>query len=163
MRRWVVAIAGGVLVAALGTFLALQGLDKADKWASVVGLFVGLAGLGQTAAGAVDGRRQVGQQQSVTVSTSGGALTQVRGVRGSVRIGPGTALAAPPASPNEPAAPSSPSAPSSTPASAGEGQSVTQAATAGRYAKSTTSAAMWSWTGDSLVGSTRRRRANGDR
>jgi drug/metabolite transporter (DMT)-like permease len=129
MRRWVVAFAGGVLVAVIGAFLAVQGLDKADKWASVAGLFVGLAGLGLAAAGAVDGRRHAGRQ-SVTDSTIGGGVFQVSGVDGSVRIGPGTASATPPAPPTGAAAPSS-AAPASAPTDGDEGQSVTRSSTAG--------------------------------
>jgi hypothetical protein len=103
----------------LGAFLAVQGLDKADKWASVIGLFVGLAGLGLAAAGAVDGRRRAGQQ-SVTDATIGGGVAQVRGVHGSVRIGPG-------ATPPAPSAPSPPApAPASASARGDEGQSVTR-------------------------------------
>ena len=48
MRRVAWRIGGclaGVLVTVLGVFLARQGLDRADKLASIVGLFVGIAGL----------------------------------------------------------------------------------------------------------------------
>src|SRR5690349_3825918 len=61
MRRWVVVFAGGLLIAGLGVFLAVQNLDKADKWSSVFGLFVGLAGLGIAVSGVVGGRRQSGR------------------------------------------------------------------------------------------------------
>ncbi|WP_232290030.1 hypothetical protein [Micromonospora sp. ATCC 39149] len=93
----------GVLPMGLGVFLAIQKLDRADKWASVVGVFVGLLGVGFTVIGGVGARRQVGGQ-SVVDSTIGGGVAQVRGVRGSVRVGPETTPAVPPA-----AASSSPS------------------------------------------------------
>ncbi|QDY09440.1 hypothetical protein FJK98_21715 [Micromonospora sp. HM134] len=123
LRAWAVALAVGVLVAGLGTFLAIQGLDKADKWGSVLGLFVGLAGLGLAAAGAIGARRQAGGQL-VTGSTIGGGVTQVRGVGGNVRIGPA------PAQPVVPAPPGS--SPSSVPfPSPSGGQVVEGSSTAG--------------------------------
>lgn len=43
---WVVAtVSVALLLAGLAWFLADQHLDRADKWASVVGMFVGIAGL----------------------------------------------------------------------------------------------------------------------
>jgi hypothetical protein len=39
------AVLGAAACVALGVFLQRQGLDRADKFASVFGLFVGLAGL----------------------------------------------------------------------------------------------------------------------
>jgi hypothetical protein len=129
MRKWVVSFAGGVLVAGLGMFLAVQGLDRADKLASVLGLFVGLAGLALAVVGAVGARQRAGGQ-SVTDSTIGGGVAQIHGVRGSVRIGPGAAPVVPPAPvPPLPAAP--PVAPPSQADGAGGGQSVTRSATAG--------------------------------
>ncbi|WP_254876719.1 hypothetical protein [Verrucosispora sp. NA02020] len=108
------AIAGGLLVAGLGAFLTVQGLDDADKWASVLGLFVGLAGLGLAAAGAAGTRRQA-RNQSVVNTVVGGGVTQVRGVRGSVRLG--SAATPPTAAP--PVAP--PSAPTGGPPAAASG------------------------------------------
>jgi hypothetical protein len=87
-------VAGAVLVV-LGIFLVAVGLDDADRWASVFGLFVGLAGLGLSAIGLRQARRQAGAQ-AVTDSTVGGRLTQVRGVAGSVRIGPVSVSGSPP-------------------------------------------------------------------
>jgi hypothetical protein len=128
MRKWMMAVAGGVLVAGLGAFLAIQGLDKADKWASVLGLFVGLAGLGLAAAGTVGVRQHTGGQ-SVTDATIGGGVAQVRRVRGSVKIGSDASPAASPA----PAA--SPVSPSTRPPHVGTdgngGQSVTRSSTVG--------------------------------
>ncbi|MEV4343279.1 hypothetical protein AB0J83_02190 [Actinoplanes sp. NPDC049596] len=121
MRGWVPAVAGGVLVVGLGVFLAVQGLDRADKVASVLGLFVGLAGLGLTVTGAFGARRGSGGQ-SVTDSAIGGDVAQVRGVSGSVRIGPAPAAEAPP-----------PPSASSPPAGHGSGdaQSVTRSSAKG--------------------------------
>jgi hypothetical protein len=137
MRRWVVAVVGGVPVAGLGVFLAVHSLDKADKWASVFGLFVGLGGLGVAVAGVVSARRHTGGQ-SVTDSTIGGGVAQVGGIRGNVRIGPGTAPGTPRVSPPPPSP--SPPPPSPVPSAAasprantgdGDGQSVTRSSTAG--------------------------------
>ncbi len=128
MRKWMMAIAGGVLVAGLGAFLAIQGLDKADKWASVLGLFVGLAGLGLTVAGTVGARRHTGGQ-SVNDSMIGGGVAQVRGVRGSVKIGSDASPAAAPSPAASPAPPSAPPPHSGTDGS--DGQSVTRTSTAG--------------------------------
>lgn len=114
VRRWVVAFAAGMLVTGLGAFLAVQGLDRADKWASVFGLFVGLAGLGLAVAGVVDARQRGSRQiarQSVSGSTVGGGVTQVHGVNGSLRIG-STAV---------PTAPPSSASPSSSPAKSADG------------------------------------------
>jgi hypothetical protein len=43
--RWIAGAAGGLAVAALGGFLFRAGLEDADRWASVFGLFLNLAGL----------------------------------------------------------------------------------------------------------------------
>ncbi|MBO4161430.1 hypothetical protein JQN83_11490 [Micromonospora sp. MMS20-R2-23] len=123
LRGRAVAIAVGVLVVGLGGFLAVQGLDKADKWASVFGVFVGLSGVALSVAVGVRARREAGGQ-SVTGSTIGGGVTQVRGVGGSVRIGPASAppvVSTPPGS--SPPQVSSPSQ--------GDGQAVTGSSTAG--------------------------------
>jgi len=123
MRRWVVVFAGGLLLAGLGVFLTVQSLDNADKWASVFGLFVGLAGLGVAVSGVAGARRQ-SDGQSVTDSSVGGSVTQVSGVCGNVRFGPPAPAGLPPAPPSPP----------SVGVSAGEGgqgQSVTRSWTAG--------------------------------
>ncbi|MFI1996827.1 hypothetical protein [Actinoplanes sp. NPDC020271] len=126
MRKWLVAVVAGVLVAGLGVFLAIQNLDRADKWASVVGLFVGLAGVALTVVGGAGARRRAGGQ-SVTDSTIGGGVAQVRGVHGSVRIGPGTSQGAL----SSPATSSPPSAPSPSADGGVDGQSVTRSSTTG--------------------------------
>ncbi|WP_438361837.1 hypothetical protein [Micromonospora sicca] len=127
-RRWAVVITAGVLVAGLGSFLAVQGLDKAGKWAGVFGVFVGLAGLGLSVSGAVGARRQ-SRGQSVTDSSVGVGVTQVRGVRGNVRIGPSAPA---PATPSAPAAPQPPIAgPRADGVPTWGGQSVTRSWTTG--------------------------------
>jgi hypothetical protein len=130
MRKWIVMVAGGLLVAGIGVFLAIEGLDKADKWASVFGLFVALAGLGLTVSGGVGARRQAGGQ-SVTDSTIGDSVVQVRRVRGNVRIGHGTAPAVPTPPTSPPSPPSPPSTAPSPGGDEGDGQSVTRSSTAG--------------------------------
>ncbi|GAA3937597.1 hypothetical protein GCM10023085_18700 [Actinomadura viridis] len=61
MRGRVLAWVGGAVavaaVAGVAVYLASVGLDKADKWASVGGLFIGLAGLSLTVNGVVRARR----------------------------------------------------------------------------------------------------------
>lgn len=89
--RWVPPVVGGAVVAGLGVFLAAAGLDDADKWASVVGLFVALAGLALTGYGLVAARQRTSAGrpgQTVTGSAVGGGVTQVRGVGGDLRLGP---------------------------------------------------------------------------
>ncbi|MFI6457859.1 hypothetical protein ACIBF6_40660 [Streptosporangium amethystogenes] len=64
MRGRVLVWAGaGIAVAALaglGVYLSRVGLDEADKLASVIGLFVALAGLGVAVYGVVAGRKGSG-------------------------------------------------------------------------------------------------------
>jgi hypothetical protein len=90
--RWVFLGGGGAIVAAAATFLAFQGLEDADKWASVLSFFVGFAGLVVAVFGLLPEKRPA-PAQSVTGSTIGGGVTQVHGVRGNLRIG------SPPAAP----------------------------------------------------------------
>ncbi|SDR23223.1 hypothetical protein SAMN04489764_4291 [Thermostaphylospora chromogena] len=84
MRRRVPVWGGaGVAVAALvvlGVYLYRVGLDKADKLASVIGLFVALIGLGVTVYGLVAERRsgggaprQAGTRDDAAGATSGAA------------------------------------------------------------------------------------------
>ncbi|PRH78009.1 hypothetical protein C6N75_17140, partial [Streptomyces solincola] len=80
-RSWLIGTGALLVLAGLGAFFAFQGLDRADKWASVLGLFVGVAGL----ALAVYGARAPGQ--SADGATAGGSINQVRGVAGDVTIG----------------------------------------------------------------------------
>ncbi|MFI6226671.1 hypothetical protein ACIBCR_05035 [Micromonospora echinospora] len=92
MRRtvvWAGLLAVGVALVGLGVFLGVTRLDDADKWGSVVAATVAVLGLPMTAYGLVLARRPSGgtDGQSVTGSVVGGGVTQVRGVRGHVRIG----------------------------------------------------------------------------
>lgn len=54
---WISLMAAGGLVGALGVVFVVLGLDRADQLASVVGVFVGLAGLGVSVYGVVLARR----------------------------------------------------------------------------------------------------------
>ncbi|MFB4317575.1 hypothetical protein [Actinomadura sp. 21ATH] len=56
VRVWVGAVVMVVALVGLGVHLAVVGLDKADKWASVIGVFVALAGLAAAVYGLVTGR-----------------------------------------------------------------------------------------------------------
>jgi hypothetical protein len=87
---WVGLLAGGVAAVGLGVFFAVIRLDDADKWGSVVGALVALLGLPMTVYGLMLARRQpTGPPagQAVADSVVGGGVTQVRGVRGNLRIG----------------------------------------------------------------------------
>ena len=96
------AVGGVLLVAGVVGFLAVQSLDDADKWASVLSGVVAMAGLAVGVVTSVGGRPGRGRQ-SVTGSTVGGGVRQVRGVDGSVRMGPaGPAPAASTAGPPTP-------------------------------------------------------------
>ncbi|MFE2912690.1 hypothetical protein ACFRKE_26350 [Kitasatospora indigofera] len=102
MQAWAGGVVGGAAVVGLVVHLGAVGLDRADKWASVLGLFVAIAGLGLTLAGLRRGRAESagrareetpagggpsGQSgQSVDASGVGGGIAQVSGTRGSVRI-----------------------------------------------------------------------------
>jgi hypothetical protein len=95
MRGRVLAWTGGAVAVAaavgLVAYVAVAGLDQANKLAGVAGVLIGLAGLLLSAYGMVLDRRAepVGPPggQHVTGSTVGGDLTQVKDVTGSVRIG----------------------------------------------------------------------------
>ncbi len=77
-------MAVGTLLAlgGLATFLALQGLDAADKWSSVLSLFFAVAGFVLTLVGLF----ARGSQQSADHAVTGGSLHQVRNVAGDVVI-----------------------------------------------------------------------------
>ncbi|MEU5881407.1 hypothetical protein [Spirillospora sp. NPDC047279] len=57
---WIGAVLGGAALVGLGVLFVVVGLDKADKIASSVGAFVGLAGLGASVYGLVAMRRASG-------------------------------------------------------------------------------------------------------
>mgnify|MGYP001043098371 CR=1 FL=1 len=95
---------GSAALVGLGAFLVVVGLDDADKWASVIGVFVGLIGLAVSVCGLVLARRSsTGGGQAVTNSLVGGRVVQARGVQGSVRVGPSGPAAAGAAVPPAPA------------------------------------------------------------
>jgi len=126
---WIGAVAAGLALVGLGVYLVVIGLDRADKVASVIGMFAGLAGLALAAYGVLLTRRGLGQPigragQVVAGSSVGGDVLQVRGVRGNLRTGPATASPAPPQAGS---APPPPSAPAPAPGS----QSVTGSQVAG--------------------------------
>lgn len=128
MHRWAVVFPVGVVGAGLGVFLVVQNLDRADKFASVFGMFVALAGVGLSAYQLISARRAAGGQ-SVTDSDVGGEVTQIHGVGGNVRFGPSAPATG---SPSVPAAPRpSVAGPGADGVPAGDGQSVTRSWTGG--------------------------------
>ncbi|MFJ5922557.1 hypothetical protein ACIQF6_08080 [Kitasatospora sp. NPDC092948] len=82
--RWLVWVGAGVSVVGLAVFLWGEGLDRANQWAGVLGLFVGLAGLVLSVTGGVRGR---GGGQSADGAAAGGSVRMVRDVKGDVVIG----------------------------------------------------------------------------
>lgn len=54
--KWAGAAVATAVFAGLAVYFVVVGLDKANKLASVIGLFVGLAGLGVTVHGLISGR-----------------------------------------------------------------------------------------------------------
>ncbi|WP_143200005.1 DUF4337 domain-containing protein [Kitasatospora sp. CB01950] len=89
--RWLVWVGAGISVVGLAFFLWGEGLDRANQWAGVLGLFVGLAGLVLSVTGGIRGR---GGGQSADGAAAGGSVRMVRNVKGDVVIGgspaPGT-------------------------------------------------------------------------
>ncbi|MCF3100390.1 hypothetical protein IPZ58_02180 [Streptomyces roseoverticillatus] len=111
--RWGGA-AAAVAVVGLAVYFALVGWDAAQRWATVLGLFVGLAGLGIAVAGLRRGRREAAGGQGVVGSSVGGGVAMVHDTCGNVRIRhSGGAVAPPPPAPGP-----------STPAPPGDGQTV---------------------------------------
>ena len=86
---WASAVVGGLAIAGLGVYFVVVGLDRADKLASVIGVFATLIGLGLSASGAVLTRHGAAPRPNQTVadSTVGGEALQVRDIRGSLRVG----------------------------------------------------------------------------
>lgn len=91
--RWMAVIGVGLAAVGLGVWWLLEGLERADQLASVLGAFAGLTGTGLAVWGIHTGRRSPGPQsasggsatsgQSVTGSYVGGNVTQVGGdIRG---------------------------------------------------------------------------------
>lgn len=101
-------MAGGLVLAGLGGFLVTVGLDRADKWSSVIGAFAALVGLGLAAYSAIQSRLNGPQwpeigAQLVDEVDAGEGVTVVDSVAGNLRIG----APSPTASPNG-AAPATP-------------------------------------------------------
>ncbi|WP_306209036.1 hypothetical protein [Actinoplanes sp. RD1] len=93
-----VALLGGVLFVFAVVLVAAHWLDKADQWASVTGALVAVTTLPLTLYGFILARRQErpsAATQQVRGSTVGGDVTQIQGVRGSVRIS-GRSMGSPP-------------------------------------------------------------------
>ncbi|MFJ1753903.1 hypothetical protein [Kitasatospora sp. NPDC088134] len=89
--RWrvLVWVGAGVSAVGLAVFLWAEGLDRANQWAGVLGLFVGLAGLVLAVTGGVGGRG--GGRQSADGAAAGGSVRLVRNVKGDVVVGRGPA------------------------------------------------------------------------
>lgn len=111
--RWGGA-AAAVAVVGLAVYFSLVGWDAAQRWATVLGLFVGLAGLWIAVAGLRRGRRGAAGGQGVVGSSVGGGVAQVDGTCGNVRIRHSGGVAAPPPPAPGPGAPAHP----------GDGQTV---------------------------------------
>jgi len=96
---WAGAVGTGLVLIGLGVYFFVTGLDRADKLSSAIGVFVSVLGLGVSGYGVLLTRRGPAGQpsQSVTGSTVGGGVVQVRGARGNVRIAPvASAVTVPP-------------------------------------------------------------------
>ncbi|MET9954677.1 hypothetical protein ABZ135_24465 [Streptomyces sp. NPDC006339] len=98
-RLWFLVVGTVLALGGLAVFLTLRGLDAADKWSSVLSLFFTVAGFALALAGMV-GR---GPAQSADGAVAGGALRQIRGVKGDVTITGGGASGTPPSSTSVPA------------------------------------------------------------
>ena len=72
-RRWIVGVVLGVTVFALGVFLVKAGLEDADRWSSVIGLFLNIAGLTVTVISAVQARRSAPTDAGTVTNTLRGA------------------------------------------------------------------------------------------
>lgn len=108
----------GVVLGALAVFLFVAGLDDADRFASVFGLFVGIAALAATVYGIASGRpapaappppsAPVAGAQRVERLDAGRDVDVVDTVRGSLRMGtaPPSVTAAPAGPPGPVPAPS---------------------------------------------------------
>ncbi|MGW4961396.1 hypothetical protein ACWEPL_29590 [Nonomuraea sp. NPDC004186] len=91
-RGWRIAggISAGLALIVLGILLFKAGLDDADKWASVIGVFVGLLGLGLSGYSVMLSRRalQSGSQAAgVQVVASGTRSIAARTISGSALTG----------------------------------------------------------------------------
>ncbi|WP_289009976.1 hypothetical protein [uncultured Thermomonospora sp.] len=92
-RRGLVWAGTALLVAALiglGAYFATVGLDKADKWASVIGVFIAIIGLAVAVAGLFTGQNTT-EQAPPQVSASGERSVAIGGDNtGTISTGDGT-------------------------------------------------------------------------
>ncbi|MFF4450127.1 hypothetical protein [Streptomyces sp. NPDC001502] len=123
-QAWIGGTIAILAVGALAGYLIAVGLDDADKVASVIALFVALAGLAVSVAGLRRQARSSGGQ-AVEKSSVGGGIAQVDDTKGSVKIvRRGTQTGPPPAPPAG-------TTPPAAPAPSEGGQSVQGTAAAG--------------------------------
>ena len=92
-RRMVIRLAlivSGLALLAIATYLVRTDLDKADKLASVGGFLVGILGTAATLYGLLGthSKESARSAQKVSSSQVGGNVDQLRGIAGSVQIGP---------------------------------------------------------------------------
>lgn len=122
-QAWVGGTIAVLAVGALAGYLIAVGLDDADKVASVIALFVALAGLAVSVAGL---RRQARSSSGQVVQSSsiGGGIAQIADTDGSVKIRRSGNPAGPP-----PAPPAGTTSPATSPSEGG--QSVRDTATSG--------------------------------
>ncbi|GAA2637009.1 hypothetical protein GCM10010411_90470 [Actinomadura fulvescens] len=85
VRIWVGAGVAVVALIALGVYFAVVGLDKADKWGSVIGVFVAVAGLGVAVYGLVSSRRS-GDDDGSETDRSPGTVSQRAEASGHGRV-----------------------------------------------------------------------------
>jgi hypothetical protein len=83
VAKWAGGALTAVATAGLGVYFTTVGLDKADKLASVIGAFIGLAGLALTAYGTITDRRP--DQPPPVESTPGAVHNEILG---GIRLGP---------------------------------------------------------------------------
>ncbi|MGN9847240.1 hypothetical protein ACTMTI_55090 [Nonomuraea sp. H19] len=84
------AIAPGTALAGLGVLLFKAGLDDADKWASVIGAFAGLLGLGISGYGVMLARRAMQsdpQAAGAQVTASGQRSIAAQTISGTISTG----------------------------------------------------------------------------
>jgi hypothetical protein len=122
------AAGGLLLVTGVIGFLAVQTLDDADKWASVLSAVVAVVGLLVSVVTMVGARQGPGRGgQSVTAATVGGGVRQIHGVGGSVRIG----SSGPVPAVSLPGIPAAPATGETGEDGAGDGQSVSRSQVSG--------------------------------
>jgi hypothetical protein len=102
-------VCSGLVLGGLGVFFVLVGLETADKVASVLGLFVGLAGLGLSVAGSRQTERAEERRQaiaSVGVNRATAAEKKTVNTKAKEREGPSNSTNARSASARQEATPS---------------------------------------------------------